>query len=88
MFLGIDTSCYTTSLAVLDNQGYLLADERILLTVGQGERGLRQSDGMFLHVQNLPRVAQAIQNKLGGSLHLQGIAASSRPRPLDRKSVV
>ncbi|GFP40752.1 N6-L-threonylcarbamoyladenine synthase, partial [Candidatus Hakubella thermalkaliphila] len=47
MFLGVDTSCYTTSLAVIDAKGRLLSEARKLLAVPQGERGLRQSDGVF-----------------------------------------
>ena len=33
MYLGIDTSCYTTSLAAVDSEGRLLADERRLLPI-------------------------------------------------------
>ena len=53
MFLGIDTSCYTTSVAVVKD-GKILADERVILDVPQGKCGLRQSDGVFLHVRNFP----------------------------------
>ncbi|NLM52547.1 MAG: O-sialoglycoprotein endopeptidase [Firmicutes bacterium] len=81
MFLGIDTSCYTTSLAVIDHQGRLLADERKLLVVEQGKRGLRQSEGLFMHVQNLPLLAVALREKLP-ALKLKAIAASDKPRPV------
>ncbi|NLP37728.1 MAG: O-sialoglycoprotein endopeptidase [Firmicutes bacterium] len=81
MFLGIDTSCYTTSLAIVDDQGRLLADERQLLAVKQGERGLRQSEGLFMHVQNLPELAAAVKKKLP-ALKLKAVAASDRPRPV------
>ena len=81
MFLGIDTSCYTTSLAVFDAQGLLLCEKRTMLKVPQGERGLRQSDGVFQHVQNLPHLAEALSTEVG-PLVLQGVAATSRPRPV------
>ena len=42
-YLGIDTSNYTTSMALVNNEGQVLADERILLKVKKGMRGLRQS---------------------------------------------
>jgi len=81
MFLGVDTSCYTTSLAVIDAEGRLLSEARKLLTVPRGERGLRQADSVFQHVQNLPELA-AVLNKEVGPLRLQAVGASTRPRPL------
>ena len=53
-FLGVDTSAYTTSVAVVGETGEVLADERILLKVGPGKRGLRQSEAHFEHTRNLP----------------------------------
>ena len=52
--LGIDTSCYTTSAALVSVSGRLIASSRRLLTVDAGERGLMQSEGLFQHVKNLP----------------------------------
>ena len=46
-YLGIDTSNYTTSMALVNNEGQVLADERILLKVKKGMRGLRQSEALF-----------------------------------------
>ena len=82
MFYGIDTSCYTTSLAVIDDQGRLLCEERKLLDVACGERGLRQSDGVFQHLQNLPMLAEKLASQSVG-LQLQAVAASTRPRPVE-----
>lgn len=76
MILGLDTSCYTTSLAVLDDQGRLLADERKLLAVPEGQRGLRQSEAVFLHLRNLPELLEKT-----GRLELSLVCASTRPRP-------
>ncbi|MCR3922079.1 MAG: O-sialoglycoprotein endopeptidase [Firmicutes bacterium] len=81
MFLGIDTSCYTTSLAVVDTRGRLLSEARTLLTVPQGERGLRQSNGVWQHLQNLPQLAEQIKAEVG-AVGLQAVAVSSKPRPL------
>ena len=39
IFLGIDTSCYTTSIAAVDENGNLLSDQRKLLNVPDGQRG-------------------------------------------------
>lgn len=78
MILGIDTSCYTTSIALISGTGGLIADNRILLRVGPGEKGLQQSAAVFQHVQNLPRVLDGIQVQ-----SLQAIAVSSQPRPVE-----
>lgn len=74
--LGIDTSNYTTSVAVLDENGY--REERTVLTVKEGERGLRQSDALFLHIQNLP----GLLDKLAPG-RVDAVAVSSRPRDVE-----
>ena len=70
IFLGIDTSCYTTSAAcvcVNGNSAEIVCDERTLLKVAAGERGLRQSDAVFQHVRNLaeilPKIFKQIDRK-------------------------
>lgn len=56
LFIGIDTSNYTTSASVCTSGGEVLLNIKKLLDVGQGERGLRQSDALFQHNRNLPLV--------------------------------
>ncbi len=58
IFLGIDTSCYTTSIAAVDGSGQIISDKRTVLTVKKGMRGLRQSDALFLHTKNLPELVE------------------------------
>lgn len=77
-FLGIDTSNYTTSLAVVDAKGELLFDKRILLSVKPGELGLRQSDAFYQHVMNLPGLFFDVPQDL--VQQIKGIAVSVRPR--------
>jgi len=55
-YLGIDTSNYTTSLAIADGDGNIVANIKIPLAVKSGEKGLRQSDAVFLHTRNLPEI--------------------------------
>ncbi|MDZ4133448.1 MAG: hypothetical protein U1E11_09965, partial [Dethiobacteria bacterium] len=55
-YIGLDTSAYTTSLALVDQAEELLIDSRITLPVKQGSLGLRQSEAVFHHVNNLPRL--------------------------------
>ena len=56
--LGVDTSCYTTSVACFGRSG-VLYDGRTLLPVQKGDRGLRQSEGVFLHTRQLPPLVEA-----------------------------
>lgn len=55
LFIGIDTSCYTTSAACVDEKK-INSDERVLLCVEKGHRGLRQSEALFQHIRNLEKV--------------------------------
>lgn len=77
MFLGIDTSCYTTSVAVISASGEVVADKRRLLTVKQGERGLRQSEGVFQHVKNLPCLIEEVKEFLP---RIKAVGVSAKPR--------
>lgn len=80
LVLGLDTSNYTTSVAVTDaDTGEILADERRLLTVKAGEKGLRQSDALFQHWQNLPDLLERVLPVFGSEICT--IAVSERPRP-------
>lgn len=62
-FLGIDTSNYTTSVSLVDENGCVCENRKILLDVAEGERGLRQSDAVFSHVKNFPRIVEALGNR-------------------------
>ena len=74
--LGIDTSNYTTSVAVASDDGYRHVRE--ILDVKDGERGLRQSDALFLHTKNLPRLVEELD-----AGKVDGVAFSSRPRAVE-----
>lgn len=78
MYIGFDTSNYTTSVAVFD--GEHMINKRQLLTVKIGERGLRQSDAVFQHTVNMPALIDdiSIDNN-----NINAVAVSSRPRNID-----
>lgn len=78
--LGIDTSCYTTSAALVSTSGRLIASSRRLLTVDVGERGLMQSEGLFQHVKNLPDMIADVMAKAPQG-EIVAVCASTRPRP-------
>ena len=56
--LGIDTSNYKTSVALIQRDGTVIHDLRRLLRVKQGEKGLRQSAALFQHIENLPSMIE------------------------------
>ncbi len=60
-FIGVDTSNYTTSFAVCNEDGEVLVNEKRLLTVAEGQRGLRQSDALFAHTVNLPELCGVLR---------------------------
>lgn len=76
-FLGIDTSCYTTSAAVYDSSRGLVGEERIVLAVNQGSRGLSQSNMVFQHTRNLPIILKRLSPLLK---QLEAAGVSSFPR--------
>ena len=82
LFLGIDTSNYTTSAALADDAGHVLLNKKIPLPVREGERGLRQSDAVFHHVRNLPEAAQAVREELSdrNAFSPAAVGVSSVPR--------
>ncbi len=80
-YLGIDTSCYTTSVAVLDRQGNLVDDARRVLEVKPGRRGLAQSEMVFQHTRNLPELIEKIFTR--HSMRIIGIGVSQKPRPIE-----
>lgn len=81
-FLGIDTSCYTTSVAILNEQLQVIADCRRILTVKPGKRGLQQSEMVFQHTRNLPELFAQACRKLDKPICFKAIGVSAFPRPL------
>ncbi|WP_053957128.1 hypothetical protein [Inediibacterium massiliense] len=82
LVLGIDTSNYTTSIAIVDKNNHLLFEDRKLLDVQTGKRGLRQSDALFQHVVNLPLLFEKISKLSIGHL-IQTVCVSHKPRPTE-----
>lgn len=74
-YLGIDTSCYTTSCAIVDNEYNIIGEERKLLDVKKGERGLQQSNMVFQHTKALPALIKKLPQ-----VPISGIGVSGFPR--------
>lgn len=64
-FLGIDTSNYTTSAAIYESHHNVLLQEKMLLPVKKGEKGIRQSDAVFHHTVQLPEIIDKLFTKTG-----------------------
>ena len=74
-YLGIDTSCYTTSCAIIDSDFHILGEARKLLEVKPGERGLQQSNMVFQHTKALPKLMLELPQ-----VPISGIGVSGFPR--------
>lgn len=72
MFVGFDSSNYTTSLATLDDS---MHQAKQVLSVKHGERGLRQSDAVFQHVSNYPKLLEQFEMN-----NIKAVGVSTRPR--------
>ena len=82
--LGLDTSNYRTSVAAVSLDGMVLANARKLLDVPLGKRGLRQSEALFQHVNNLPALVRQVMDELGERRRaVCCVSASTKPRPVE-----
>lgn len=74
LYLGIDTSNYTTSVALCGDREI---NARKLIDVEKGQRGIRQSDGVFLHTRELPRLLESIDADMRA---IRAVGVSVKPR--------
>ena len=72
-FLGFDTSNYTTSVAIFDNGGVI--QEKRLLPVKEGERGIRQSDAVFHHTKAYSELFEKLLSRFSGEISAVGASA-------------
>ena len=77
-YLGIDTSNYTTSVCLYDSESGKVISRRKLLPVRDGELGLRQSDAVFHHVQQLSELFDSAFD--GFEDRIKAIGVSYAPR--------
>ncbi len=81
-YLGIDTSNYTTSVAIFNSDTNSVINSKRLLSVKEGQKGLRQSDALFLHTKALPDIIyQAFSNF--EKCEVSAVGVSERPRDID-----
>ena len=78
VYLGIDTSNYTTSVCLFDSDSGEVISKRKLLPVKEGEVGLRQSDAVFHHVQRLPALFDDAFDGFTGEIRAIGVSDAPR----------
>lgn len=79
--LGIDTSNYTTSIALTDSNGELVLDLRKPLIVKKNSIGLRQSDAFYQHMKQLNEMLEIVKPYHNS---IKNIVVSSQPRNVDK----
>ena len=79
LFVGVDTSNYTTSVACVDSDGEILANIKLPLPVKEGELGLRQQAALFEHTKNLPEAFTRLREYLAQGT-VKAVGVSERPR--------
>ncbi|MDY0234531.1 MAG: hypothetical protein RBR71_00675 [Gudongella sp.] len=80
LYLGVDTSNYTTSLAVIDSNNNIICDKRRILDVGLGKKGLRQQEALFQHIKNLPMLFNEMDINMS---EIESVGVSTRPRTVE-----
>lgn len=76
-FLGIDTSNYTTSVALFCDNDNTIISKKKLLPVRENEKGIRQSDAVFHHTVQLPELISEIFD--GKKLEISAVGVSVKP---------
>lgn len=79
-FLGLDTSNYTTSVALYDSKTHTVVQNKRLLAVKDGALGLRQSDAVFSHVKQLGELVDGLMEHVGEDIEISGVGVSIKPR--------
>ncbi len=73
-FLGIDTSNYTTSVALYNSETNEIVSKKKLLPVKRGEKGIRQSDAVFHHTIQLPDLIDELFEDFHGNIKAIGVS--------------
>lgn len=75
--LGIDTSNYTTSVSLYNDKDNTTINLKKLLPVKSGEKGIRQSDAVFQHTVQLPRLIEEAFKYV--DVDIKSVGVSTKP---------
>ncbi|MBS7299232.1 MAG: hypothetical protein KIG65_09180 [Eubacteriales bacterium] len=78
-YIGVDTSNYTTSFAICGN---IERSVRKILPVAEGQRGIRQSDGVFMHIKQAPALYDKLMEGIAPDT-VKAVGVSTRPRSVE-----
>lgn len=78
MILAFDTSNYTTSACLFDPEQGIIWQNRMILHPPEQQKGLRQSDVVFLHIKNMETLLNSFPSEM-----ITGVSASAFPRPVE-----
>ncbi len=82
LFIGIDTSCYMTSLACLFEDK--VVQYRKSVEVKKGNCGLRQSEALFQHIKSLPILFESFEKDFNiCDYEVACVSVSKKPRSVD-----
>lgn len=82
LFIGIDTSCYMTSLACLFDDK--VVQYRKSVEVKKGNCGLRQSEALFQHIKSLPVLFESFKKDFDvNDYEISCVSVSTKPRSVD-----
>lgn len=82
LYLGIDTSAYTSSAAIYNSQNGEIIQSRRPLRVPPGKLGLRQSEAFFQHVNALPcLLSELLSLEMSEEVKAAAVSAWPRRRP-------
>ena len=79
LYFGADTSNYTTSFALAGDSDKMV---RRILDVAEGQRGIRQSDGVFAHIKNAPALLEELSEGVDFGA-VKAVGVSTRPRSVE-----
>lgn len=79
LYLGIDTSVYTTSIAAIFEDGSIKSKKETI-KLPKGERNIKQSAVVYKHIRRLPEMLKVLDQKYSID-SLNAIAVSAKPRP-------
>lgn len=79
-YLGIDTSNYTSSVAIYNSGLNKIYMQKKLLPVKENQLGLRQSDAVFAHVKQLHLLIQKLMESMPADIKISGVCVSTKPR--------
>lgn len=82
LYLGLDTSAYTTSIGVVNQHGQVVLNLRKPLAVKKGSRGLRQQEAVFQHVNNIPEMIEILTNNININ-NIKSVSVSAKPRNVE-----